>query len=349
MAKKDDTLLVAVDDGYAQTKLYGDNPEGKGIVEVDDKTTKKNLETKKRFIMRSSARPGRYGLMDISGSGDIGTYKTGEGEDWTVSEDIESESTQYDGFHTSTMNRVLVSHALMSAGYSGKKVKLITGLPVADFFINGRKNQEQITRKKENLLRKVMSGMPDTLMPVIEDVSVGCQAMSAFIDYFIDDNIKERDVPISKVAIVDIGGRTTDIALIINAAQFDPSRSGTANIGVLDVYTALSDLIKAKFNTRDQYALSYLDKGLRTGKIKMWGKECDISDLVTEAVNEQKTKTIREIERKLGSASDLDKVIFVGGGSELFKLSDTFPNGYQAPDSEFSNARGLYKYARYFG
>lgn len=337
MTKKDDVLLVAVDDGYAQTKLFGDSPEGKGV-------------EKCRYIMRSSARPGRFGLVSLNGEGDIGTYSTKEGEEWTVSEDIESESTQYDGFHTSTMNRVLVSHALVSGGYGGKKIKLVTGLPVEDFFVKGKKNLEKIEAKKENLLKAVNSSIPGVEMPSIVEVDVGCQALSAFVDYFLDDNLEEKDVSIDKVAIVDIGGRTTDIALILDGQQFDPSRSGTANVGVLDVYNALSDLIQGKFKTRDKYPLSFLDKALRNKTVKMWGRPQDISELVDEAVNEQRGKIAREIERKLGGASDLDSVIFVGGGSALFgDISSIFPNGYQPEDPEFSNARGLYKYVKHFG
>ena len=346
MPKKDEILLVAVDDGYAQTKLYGDKPNNNEI-NSEKKSTSGNVKYNK-FIMRSAARPGRFGLVSLNGEGDIGTYNTIE-EEWTVSEQIESESTQYDGFHTSSMNRVLVNHALVSAGYGGKKIKLITGLPVEDFFFNGKKNLEKIEAKKKNLLKSVSTNMNGIIMPEICEVEIGCQALSAFVDYYLDDNLKEKDVPIEKVAIVDIGGRTTDIALIIDGQKFDPSRSGTSNVGVLDVYNTLSDLIKTEFKIRDKYPLSFLNEALRNKKIKIWGKQEDISKLVDEAINEQKNKIAREIERKLGGASDLDKVIFVGGGSVLFGLDTMFPNGYQPEDSEFSNARGLYKYSKYFG
>lgn len=327
-------LLVAIDDGYAQTKLWGQMPDG----------------TTTRAMMRSSARSGRYALMSLNGAGGIGSYHTEEGEEFTVSDEVEAENTQFDGFHTSTINRVLVNHALMNAGYGGKPVSLWTGLPVEDFFSSGKKNERKIESKRANLLKGVRNGVSDEPLAEIKSVQVGCQALSAFVDYFLDDQLEERDVPVEKVAVVDVGGRTTDIALIIDGASFDPRRSGTENIGVLDVYTTLSELVRARFNTRDDYPLALLDRAVRTGKIKLWGKQQEIADLVHQAVQEQQTKIAREVERKLGTASDIDTVLFVGGGSALFTgIADIFPNGQMAEDPEFANARGLFKYAQKFG
>ena len=325
-------MLAAIDDGYAQTKLFGEGADGSA----------------KKFMMRSSVRPGRFGLMRLSGEGQIGSYQTAEGEEFTVSEEIEGENTQFDGFHFSTMNRVLVHHALAAAGYGDQEVVLVTGLPVADFFTKGHKDSARIAAKRENLLKGVKSVSGDNLAR-IADVRVGCQALAAFVDYFIDDNLDERDVPVEKVAVVDVGGRTTDIALILDGAAFDPSRSGTENVGVLDVYTALSTAVQTEFKTRDEYPLALLDRTIRTGKIKLWGKPQDVSHLVALAVQEQQAKISREIERRLGGASDLDAVLFVGGGSALFKdISKLFPNGQQMEDPEFANARGLFKFARKF-
>ena len=328
-------MLVAIDDGYAQTKLYGSPVEG-------------SLDKPVEFMMRSSVRPGRFGLMRLSGEGSIGSYTTVEGEEFTVSEEIEGENTQFDGFHTSTMNRVLVHHALVSSGYGGHDVELVTGLPVADYFVKGRRNEIRIAAKRDNLLKAVGSVNGEPMARPVQ-VTVGCQALAAFVDYFLDDDFNERDVPVEKVAVVDVGGRTIDIALILDGEAFDPSRSGTENMGVLDVYKALADLVQARFGTRDEYPLALLDNTVRTGTIKLWGKRHSVQDLVAQAVQEQKAKIAREIERRLGGASDVDVVLFVGGGASLFQgISDMFPNGSNVENPEFANARGLFKYARKF-
>jgi plasmid segregation protein ParM len=329
MAKK--TLLAAVDDGYAQTKLYGENENGEIV----------------KFRMRSSVRPGRYGLGAISGTGSVGLYDTEDGP-FTVSEDIEAENTQFDGFHLSTMNRVLVNHALVSAGYGGKDVDVITGLPVADFFINGLKDEEKVGQKRANLLKDVSLTSGEGKVPSIKNVQVGCQAVAAWVDYALGDDIKERVEIEGAVAIVDIGGRTTDVATVISGQSVDHARSGTQNIGVLDVYKAVEAAILAQFKIRDRFPLNAIDQAVRTGSIPLWGKNNDVTELVQGIIREHESKIAREVERRIGSGAAMNAVVFVGGGSALFsKISENFPNGVMVEDPEFANARGLYKYSRY--
>jgi len=331
MSDNENSLLVAIDDGYAQTKLYGEGPDGKPV----------------RYCMRSSVRPGRYGLGSISGTGSVGLYDTEDGP-FTVSEDVEAEDTKFDGFHLSTMNRVLVNHALVGAGYAGKSVSIMTGLPVADFFLNGFRDEDKIAAKRANLMKPVTPTDEEGAARIAE-VRVGCQAVAAWVDYALDDDLNERGDIEGAVAIVDIGGRTTDIATVIGGQSVDHARSGTANIGVLDVYRAVESGINARFKIRDRFAIKVIDRAVREGKIRLWSKDHDVSELVAEVVKEHESKIAREIERRIGSGATLSAVVFVGGGSALFKnIAGLFEhNGVMAEDPEYANARGLYKYARY--
>jgi len=327
----DKILLAAIDDGYAQTKLYGEDEDGNPI----------------KYRMRSSVRPGRYGLGAISGTGSVGLYDTEEGP-FTVSEDVEAENTQFDGFHLSAMNRVLVNHALVGAGYGGKDVDIIAGLPVADFFLQGFKDEEKVSAKQENLRRPVTLTSGDEKVARIRSVEIGCQAVAAWVDYALDDDLNERVDIDGAVAIVDIGGRTTDVATVINGQSVDHARSGTANIGVLDVYKAVEAAIGSKFKIRDRFPLNAIDAAVRTRKIRLWGKDNDVADVVDEVLREHESKIAREVERRIGKGAAMTAVVFVGGGSALFNsISANFPNGVMLEDPEFANARGLFKYHRY--
>jgi plasmid segregation protein ParM len=325
-------LLVAIDDGYAQTKLYGTKPDGTVV----------------KFVMRSSVRPGRYGLGNIAGNGAVGLYDTEDGP-FTVSEDVEAENTQFDGFHLSTMNRVLVNHALVTAEFGGQDVKLVTGLPVADFFLSGFKDDEKVAAKRANLLKPVNVTSGGEVARIL-DVTVGCQAVAAWVDYALDDDLNERAEIEGAVAIVDIGGRTTDVATVINGQSVDHQRSGTANIGVLDVYKALEVAIMARFKIRDRFPINVIDAAVRSGEVKMWGKKHDVKEIVDAVVTEHEAKIARQVERQIGSGANMSAVVFVGGGSALFdKIAEReFPhNGKTLEDPEFANARGLHKYSRY--
>jgi len=335
MSNTDSKLLVAVDDGYAQTKLYTVLPDGTEIKQV----------------RRSSIRTGKEGIGSINGDGFVGLYEV-DGVGYTVSELIESENTQFDGFHTSVLDRVLVTHALVEAQLGADaEVNLWTGLPVSDYFRNGKKDDDKIARKRENLLKSVKPGAPDVIIPKIADVRVGCQAVSAWIDFAMNDDLDLRDDIDGAIAIVDIGGRTTDIATVIGGQNVDHRRSGTDNIGMLDVYAGLSHGIAKKYDVRGGMPIGDLAKAMRNPAktIKLWGKERDISEIVDEVLEEYQGKLTRAIERVIGNGASIDKVVFVGGGSALFTgLRENFPhNGEIVKDPEFANARGLHKYARY--
>lgn len=332
MSKKK-PLLIGVDDGYAQTKIYGHCPE-RGVV---------------KYKMRSSARAGRDSLGTISGTGGISCYETPEGDVFTVSDNIEGESTRFDEFHTSTLNRVLVHHALLQSGFGGKELHLVTGLPVEDYFIEGVRDQEKIDEKKRNLMKPITGASSHVSLAAIKQVDVGCQAVASWIDWVLDEELNEVHDPSGSVAIVDIGGRTTDIAVVVGGASIDHARSGTENIGVLDVHAALARGLRQRFRVRERFSPSQIDEAVRTGHINLWGDQCNISDLLRDAKLEIEGKLAREIQRKIGYASNLNAVLFVGGGAQLFSgVADNFRNGAVVEDAEFANARGLYKYTRYF-
>lgn len=332
---KNAPLLVAIDDGYAQTKVYGAPLDG---------------DTPVKRVFRTSLRTGKYGLRRLGGEGSVDAYKVEEGNEYTVSDDVEAENTQFDGFHLSPMNRVFNNHGLFSAGYGGREVDLITGLPVNDFFSpEGGINAERIDAKKQNLLKRVERTSSQDPMAVIRSVDVGCQAVAAWWDYTFGDDLKARKDLKGRVAIVDIGGRTTDIAVVVNGSAVDSALSGTKNSGVLDVYKALNASIQRRFGIRDMFPLAYLDEAVRTGRLEVFGTVEDVTENVKEAVLQVEDDIAREIDRRIGSSlATLKAVVFTGGGGALFQgISKRFKNGSMIEDPEFANARGLYKFARF--
>jgi len=135
---------------------------------------------------------------------------------------------------------------------------------------------------------------------------------------------------------------------VIGGSRIDHARSGTANIGVLDVYKAVKQGIWTQEKIRDDFPINVIDKAVREGFIKLYGQKQDVTEIVANVVAEYQAKLAREIERRISTGAAMNAVVFVGGGSALFKdIAKTFRNGRMADDPEFANARGLYKYVRY--
>lgn len=320
-------LRVAVDDGYAQVKLYGEAPDG----------------SIRQAKIPTIIRPARAGTVVDFGGEAVGLYRTSEGESFVCSDQLRGEETRFPDFHLSQMNRVIVRHALISAGYGDTGIELFTSLPVDEYFNGGQVNRERLDAKSKNIRGDVESVPAGRPQPAIHDVKVGCQAIAAYFDLILDDDGREASERHDAVAVVDIGGSTTDVAVVLGGSQIDNSVSGTVRLGVLDLQRDLATRLVSRFN----FEPTSLDAVLRTRSIKAWGDKVDVGEQIDAAVAEISSQLSREITRRIGTAGQLDKVLFVGGGGNLFTgLVKHWKNGVLAPDPEFANARGLLKYGR---
>lgn len=327
-------VLVAVDDGYAACKLVGVDAQGKPL----------------RALVRSAVRMGAHAVSSLDGSGLSGAYET-DGRRYTVFAGIEGEQTTFDGFHTSDLNRVLVQHVLMAAGLEGQAVDLVTAVPVKDYYIDGERHEELLQAKRQNLLLPVTPvrrrDAPGQGVQVA-GVRVYSQAVTAWVDYVLDDDLQEREDATVPVAVVDIGGRTTDCAVVIGGTAIDHMRSGTVNLGVLDVYKGIAQEVGRRYELDGGLPLTECDRAVREGVVTLFGAQEKVDDVVAAVISDVGDRINREIHKWLGTGSSVGQVVFVGGGATVFKdLPGTFRHGRVAEDPEFANARGMFKYARF--
>lgn len=324
--------LVAVDDGLAQIKLIGEGPEGRQI------------KQKMPSAIRSASGGG---MVDLSGDL-VGMYQTEEGSRFVCSADLSGEETRSPDFHVSEIDRVLVRHALVEAGFGGDRITLLTALPVDEYFRAGEVNRERIDRKMANLKRGVSIMGGSAQMPQIVDSRVGCQAIAAYFDHTLRDDGRPsgNELP-GEAAIVDIGGSTTDVAVVISGKSIDQAASGALRRGVLDVHAAFLEGLTKELGFTPRLSPAAMDRAIRTGRISAFREERDVSAILQAAIQDVGGQIIRDVERKIGNAAMMDAVVFVGGGAGLFADVVRHWRGVTIPDDpEFANARGLLKYAK---
>lgn len=294
-------------------------------------------------------------VISIGTEADDNMYATEDGTTYTVSADLPHIDTRFGDYGLSDINRVLVNHALIKAGLGGQEVRLVTGLPVADYFTGNVPNETFIEKKVKSLTDHTVRNMnPAVKCAAIKGHSVVSEAIAAFFDLLIDDggniNVDIQDMVASgPIGIIDIGGKTTDCAVIINGGKsVDGSRSGTAKLGALSLNDALDVRLKQKFEL-DSLTPARVEKAVESGKLRIFQKDEDVSALVLEEKTALATQIISEIKRKFRDASDLEGVFFVGGGSLLLKdqLASLYPHARIVPDPQFANARGMLKVAKY--
>lgn len=293
-------------------------------------------------------------VISIGEGADDNMYDAG-GQSYTVSEELPPIDTRFGDYGLSDINRVLVNHALIKAGLGGQDVRIVTGLPVSDYYVGNAQNTDFIDRKVKSLVEnKVVNRNPAIKCAKIAAHSVVSEAIAAFFDLLINSDgsvngtIKAM-IADGPIGIVDIGGKTTDSAVIINGGKgVDASRSGTAKLGALSLNDSLDVRLKHQFSL-DSLTPARVERAVMTGKLRIFKEEQDVSALVNEEKHSLAVQIISEIKRKFRDAADLECVFFVGGGSLLLKdqLANLYPHAQVVDDPQFANARGMLKIAKY--
>jgi plasmid segregation protein ParM len=330
-------VQVGLDDGYAYTKLA--------------------LADGRLVAIPSRGRIGHAGVTWMaSGQPQIFEYDT-EGSRYSVGL-VDGESTCYDGYPISGLHRAIVQHALQQARLAGHSVHVVSGLPVAAFYFrDGKKRTESILLKRESLkipVQPVSTGglyATQTLPVSVAFHEVIPEALAAWYDQVIVPG--EGGVALdarrlsATMAIVDIGGRTTDYVVVKDQGIVHGS-SGSLTKGMLDVHTRVAQAIQQQFDL-ETVGEQCLAAAVERHSVRLHGKDHDVTALVETAKHELVEQIHAETRRQLGMGAELDTVVFVGGGSAALapRLADWFPHQCIAPHPAFANARGMLKYLQY--
>ena len=323
-------IYVGVDDGYRETKLAW-----------------RENGTVRTLRIPSLVQVGPLGFTDFDGN--LSGIET-EGTVYSVGDFRDGEDTRFADYPTSPLVRVLVHHVLVQAGFSGKDVTIATGLPPRDAFLpDGRKNGELIARKIERFALPVR--FRDGREPArVTHHRVCTQGIGALLDYLTDE--REIRTLSGPVGVVDVGGRTTDVAVVIPGERglaIDHERSGSENVGILNILDDLSREIRMteRIGGIPLYAL---ESALATGRIRLSGQDRDVSELVTDAKARTRERVARAVSILLGETADLETILFAGGGAlALPDLLSRYPQAATLPDPQFANARGFLKSLRIGG
>ena len=323
-------IPVGIDDGFAYTKLA--------------------LADGRLLAIPSRAQIGRSKVSWISlAERRIFEYQT-DGTVYSVG-DVEAAATRFQGYACSGINRAIVQHALQEAGLEAAEVDAVSGLPVSAFYRNsGAKRQSAINDKQQNLLIPVQ--------PLIEvlAVEIVChqvipEALAAWYDYVIvETNGAARLDPArvsAPIAVVDIGGRTTDTVVVRDQGILHQS-SGSFEFGLLDVKQALADALQERFDL-ESVADRLLTYAVQNRVVRLFGRDHNVRAEVSAAKQELVERIYAETRRQLGRAIELDTVLFVGGGAVALAdhITDWFPNQRIAEQPAFANARGMLKFRQF--
>lgn len=331
-------VFCGVDDGYRETKIV--------------------TSTGQCIRIPSQAKAGEMNQISINGGEKtIFPYSTDDG-DFIIGDITEADSTAFDEYPMSALNRVVVMHALRRAGLKGGDLAAIaTGLPVKKYFLGSDLNRKLLKQKKANLLRNDVKEIINVAgqktldggnLPQIIKHEIVSEGIAAWMDVVLqrDENgvIQfNKELARERIAIIDIGGRTTDIAVICNN-NLDTARSSTLNVGMLNIENIVREEIYNNYEIPP--SLEQMTEVMENKRLKLWGEWQNVGQIVAAAEKSVVNSIKVECQRCLGKAADIDRVVFVGGTTKALEpyLEGWFRNQVIGEDPAFANARGMAKY-----
>jgi plasmid segregation protein ParM len=319
---------VGCDDGFSNTD----------VVVLDEAGNVKSTK------ITSRARSGMFTTTQVAGlTGDVTPVYETEGLKFTVGLE-DGESAGFEDYPYSHMNRAIVHHALRVAGLGGKKIRLCTGLPLERYF-NGDVPDDAVIARKMQSLGKAVKSVDGTPVAEIVEQYVFAEGLAGWMDYAVSGDGIFRAPEDETVGFLDLGGRTADMGVIRPGARVDFARCSTVNFGMLNVVDELVPVLTRKFDATLPHAT--IEKALVSRKVRLFGKDVDISVEVASAVRNVADSILNEANRCLGKGADLDKVLIMGGGAYVFDVvKNAFPHAVVLPDPELANARGFAKFMR---
>lgn len=325
--------IVAIDDGFDETKIYTRSLGGSKIRSL--------------FALN----PTNVADLGLSGIEKEGVYRI-DGKLYAVGNVRQPEDTRFDDYPFSPGNLAVALHALRAAGVEGQ-VHAVTGMPVNRYYSpDGEVQAESVKAKRCAWMRDVegiVGGevMTTENMPRIARVSTVSEAVAAWFDHCVDDKDRVMEKRLQDmIAIVDIGGRTTDVA-VVEDAKVLMRHSGTTDHGALDIYGAIDRQLQGKLKLTRPVPRQRIIEGMDSGIVTVGPTDVDIREIRSEE-KRLLAERIRVFVQSLlgGEASFIANVIFVGGGSAMLReeLQGMFPQMSVADNPQYANARGMYKY-----
>ena len=142
--------------------------------------------------------------------------------------------------------------------------------------------------------------------------------------------------------VVEIGQFTTDFSLWDRGQEVDSAASSAG--GVHMVYDKLATAFKQQGYLTDFVTIS---TAIKTKKLKVFGKETDVSNIVSPAVSEFSSYIQEEVSKRFGEkAQRMDGLIVAGGGAYIVgaEIKAKYPNAIVPANPRFVVVEGFARF-----
>ncbi|WP_195990144.1 ParM/StbA family protein [Clostridium sp. D53t1_180928_C8] len=219
----------------------------------------------------------------------------------------------------------------LAVGLSTKEefIRIVLGLPINQYRSKKDKMIEVI--QENRVLNFKLNGEERTIY--IEDAAVFPEGVATY--YYLD--VDKRKTLLDKDLIVlDIGGRTTDIALLKSGKKRSVAKSTSLDVGMINIYNDLINEINSLYtlglNIED--AENIIKNGLEVD-----GEKKDTT-FIKNIIRNNIEKVFKEL--NISYPVRTSPILVTGGGGRSFfkSIKKRYPSAELVNDNLFSNANG---------
>lgn len=236
-----------------------------------------------------------------------------------------------DKWVTGAKHEALLRAALKRVAAAGVEIAgqtVVVGLPSRGFAESRMKYQA----------RAMEIAPPNTKVKVVP------QSMGPYYAMLFDDEGNEQPgIASESVAIIEVGQFTTDLAHVAATVPIKSALDSTDGMRV-----AAENLIRSVRREHDiALDMAEATAALATGRVKNFGQEVDVAQLVQLAVQPVAERIADKVLQVFGATlRTVDRVIVAGGGAPLLRapLLARLPSAQIAEDARFCVARGFLRF-----
>lgn len=206
---------------------------------------------------------------------------------------------------------------------NGLNQQVVCGLPINQYKANKESLKDLML---SNRIREIkLNGKSKRI--IISDFEVYPEGIGAYYSLNTSDD----------VIIVDIGGRTTDIAYIVSGKV---RASSTIAVGTLNIYKDIADKLNALYSLDLDILIA--ERIFDRGYVNISGPRVDL-DFIVAILKKNFNKINDDLIMKFPAKTE--KIVLVGGGYKLFEkaFKNRYPNSCVADNPIFANAIGFQK------
>lgn len=215
------------------------------------------------------------------------------------------------------LNLLAVHHALLTSGLQPQEIAITVTLPLSEYYDQDcQKNEANISRKRENLMRDIVVNKHERF--VISAVTVMPESLPAAFTRLAELQPGASETTL----IIDLGGTTLDAGVIVG--QFDDISAvhGNPSVGVSMVTRAAQGALRAADSetsplVADTVIRNRKDRAFLNRIINDGNRIDYVADKIEEAIDTLGSQVVSE----LAGHRNVNRIFLVGGGAALIEPS----------------------------